>query len=124
MAYSFDPALPTDIDLVRFHIGDTNTDGGHYLEDETIQYFVSATSVEEAVLVCIKYIISQLSSPNFTQDWLTVSTTEARKGYETLLQEKENEFGMSSSLVTATSTVSLPSRADSYQETNEYDGAP
>ena len=125
MTFSFDPALPTDTDLVRFHIGDTNVDGGHYLENETIDYFVAAHSVEEAVLLCIKYIITQLSTPNFKQDWLSVDLDKARTGYENMLAEKEAEFGLASSSIVATATVSLPTRADSYQTTSDtYDGAP
>lgn len=125
MTFTFSPALTANLDLVRFHVGDTNTDG-HYLEDETINYFVTNYDVSTAVIRCIQYIITQLSTPNFRQDWLTVSNEEARKGYETLLKSKALELGVSLSGVTVSSSISLPYRADSYQDSTDsvHDGTP
>lgn len=123
MTYTFVNTLATDISLVRFHIGD-NHDAGHYLEDETITYWVNAVGVNQAVIKCIRYIITQLSSPDFKQDWLSVSSAEARKGYESLLKQKAQELNVSLTGVTASSSVSLPYRADSYMTTGDQDGAP
>lgn len=125
MTFTFTPGLSTDTDLVRFHIGDTNTDG-HYLEDETINYFLTNYDVATAVIRCIQYIITQLSTPNFRLDWLTVSNEMARAGYETLLKSKALELGISLSGVVASSTISLPYRADSYQDSADsvHDGTP
>lgn len=136
MTFTFATDLSTDLALVRFHIGDTNSDGA-YLADETITALLTTEgSIGGAVVACIKYIIMQLSSPNFRLDWLTVSNEQARAGYETLLKVKAQEFGISLSGVTASSTVSLPYRADSYQYTDQtrenatsdnassYDGSP
>jgi len=123
MTYSFDASLGTDVSLVRFHVGDTNVEG-YYLEDETIQYFVTAGSVGSAVIACIKYIISQLSKPDFRLDWMAVSNMEAaRKGFENLLAQKVAEFGLP--LYTASSTISQPYRADSKQDSDVgvYDGS-
>lgn len=125
MSFTFVPSLSTDVSLVRFHIGDTNI-SGHYLEDETINYFVTNNGVNEAVIQCIKYIITQLSTPNFSQDWLTVSNEQARQGYENLLKTKALELGVSLSRVTSSASISLPYRADSYQDSSEsvHDGTP
>jgi hypothetical protein len=125
MTYTFDPGLSSDASLVRFHIGDTNPDG-HYLEDETINYFLNHGGVAVAVVRCIGYIITQLSTPNFSKDWLTVSNDQARAGYENLLKQKALELGVSLTNVTAASTISLPYNADSYQDssTSVYDGTP
>ena len=123
MTYSFDASLADDVSLVRFHIGDNSVDG-YYLEDETIQYFVTAGSVGSAVIACIKYIISQLSKPDFRLDWMAVSSmADARKGYEDLLAKKVIEFGLP--LYTASSTISQPYRADSKQDSDDgvYDGS-
>jgi hypothetical protein len=122
MSYTFDASLSDDVSLVRFHIGDNNTEG-YYLDDETIQHFVTAGSVGSAVVMCIKYIISQLSQPNYRLDWMQISDmAEAREGYEKLLKVKEKEFGISS--VTVSSSIKLPYRADSDQDSSEsvYDG--
>lgn len=125
MAFTYDPALSTNVSLVRFHIGDTNEDGA-FLADETINYLVTTYSVGEAIVRSIQYIITQLSQPDFKLDWLSVSNKEARAGYEKLLKEKAQEFGIRLSKLTPTSTISQPYRADSYQDSDDavYDGAP
>jgi hypothetical protein len=125
MAFTYDPALSTNVSLVRFHIGDTNEDGA-FLADETINYLVTTYSVGEAVVRSIQYIITQLSQPDFRLDWMQVSNKEARAGYEKLLKEKAQEFGIRLSKLTPTSTISQPYRADSYQDSDDavYDGSP
>jgi hypothetical protein len=125
MTYTFAPALSNDVSLVRFHIGDINADG-HYLEDETINYFVTNSGVATAVIRCIQYIITQLSQPNFSLDWMSVSNEQARAGYEALLKQKSLELGVSTTGAVAASTISLPYNADSYQDssTSVYDGTP
>ena len=123
MTYTFDAELGTDLALVRFHIGDTNENGA-YLADETIDALVTSEgSVGGAAIASIKYIITQLSSPNFKLDWLSVSNEMAREGFEKLLVTKSQEFGVALSGLTASATISLPSRADSFQDDNVYDGA-
>jgi hypothetical protein len=135
--FTFDNTLSDDLALVRFHIGDTDS-AGYYLADETITALLTIEgSVGAAVIACIKYIITQLSAPNFRYDFLSVSNEQARQGFENLLKTKAMEFGVSPSGVTASSTISLPYRADSYQhstgervddtdedETSVYDGTP
>ncbi len=112
--FTFDNTLATDLAKVRFHVGDTNTNG-NYLWDETINALVTSEgSVGGAVVACIRYIITQLSSPDFKQDWLTVSNKEARAGFEMLLKDKAQELGISLGVV-ATSTIKQPYRADSDQ---------
>jgi hypothetical protein len=126
MTFTFDNSLASDLALVRFHAGDTNEEG-HYLEDETINYWLTATSsVGESVVRCLQYIITQLSQPNFRVDWLSVSNEQAREGYEKLLKQKAIEFGVSITGAVPTSEISLPYRADSYQDSDEseHDGAP
>ena len=131
--FTFDNTLATDLALVRFHIGDTSS-AGNYLWDETITALLaSAGSVGGAVIASIRYIISQLSSPDFKLDWLSVSNKEARAGFELLLNQKAQELGVSLG-ATASSTINNAYRADSGQyttatrtsptveETGVYDG--
>lgn len=119
MSFSFDSALNDDVSLVRFHIGDTDSDG-YYLDNETIAYWVTQGNAETATIACIRYILSQLSRPNFSLDWLSVSgMKDAKQGYEELLREKEREFGLRS--IVPTSTISQPYRADSLQDTDDTD---
>lgn len=125
MSFSFAAALTDDVSLVRFHIGDTNEDG-HYLEDATIQYFVTASGVGTAVIKCIQYIITQLSTPGFSLDWMSVNNADARAGFELLLKQKRQEFGVN--VATAASTISHAHRADSHENDDGVytapDGAP
>ena len=123
--FTFDNTLSTDLAKVRFHIGDTNS-AGNYLWDQTITALLTIEgSVGGAVVACIKYIITQLSSPDFRLDWMSVSNAEARKGFERLLTQKMQEFGVSAG-ATASASISLPYRADSYQDgdVSTYDGTP
>lgn len=124
MTFTYDNTLSTDLALVRFHIGDTNENGA-YLADETINALVtSEASVGGAVIASIKFIITQLSSPNFRLDWMSVTNQEARKGFEKMLVTKSQEFGISTTGIVASSSIGLPTRADSFQDSdNVYDGA-
>jgi hypothetical protein len=125
MTYTFDNSLSTDLAKVRFHIGDT-AEAGAYLQDETINALVTSEgSVGGAVIASIKYIITQLSQPNFSLDWMNVDMAAARAGYENLLKQKAQEFGVSLSNATAVSTISLPHRADSLENADGvYDDTP
>ena len=112
MTYTFATDLSTDLAKVRFHIGDTNTNSA-YLEDATITALITSEgSVGGAVVACIKYIITQLSQPDFRLDWMSVSNAEARKGFESLLKQKAQQFGVTA-YATAASTISHAHRADS-----------
>lgn len=111
MTFTFDASLNTDLALVRFHIGDTDSNG-HFLTDETINALLANYgSVGGAVIASLRYIISQLSRPDFRADWLQVSNAEARRGYQALLAEKRGEFGLSALTASATHVY----RADSDQ---------
>lgn len=125
MTFTYLPTLANDLYLVRFHIGDTNAEG-YYLDNETINYFLTNYDVGTAVIRCIQYIITQLSQPNFRLDWLTVSNEQARAGYENLLRQKAQELGVSLSGASVTSVINLPYRADSYQDSADsvHDGTP
>jgi hypothetical protein len=132
--FTFDNTLSTDLAKVRFHCGDCSS-AGNYLWDETITALLTSEgSVGGAVVASIRYIISQLSSPDFKLDWLSVSNKEARAGFELLLKQKAQELGVSLG-ATASSTINNAYRADSDQytsstrvsptvdETGVYDGS-
>ena len=119
MAFTYSSDLIDNVSLIRFHIGDTDSDG-YFLEDETIQYWITADGVNKAVISCIKYILSQLSKPDFHLDWLSVSgMAQARAGYEQLLAQKQVELGIVT--YSASATISQPYRADSLQDTDDED---
>lgn len=113
MTVTFNPDLQDDVSYVRFHIGDTSSEGA-YLQDETIEALYNEYGeYGKTILACIRFIITQLSQPNFRLDWLSVSNEQAREGFEKMLAEKKIEFNVS--MATATSTIHQPHRADSYE---------
>jgi hypothetical protein len=111
--FTFDNTLSTDLAKVRFEIGDVNSEG-HYLEDETINYFLTNYSVGQAVVSCLDHIITQLSIPDFKLDWMSVSNAEARKAFENMLKLKCQKYGISQGAVMS-SSISHAHRADSYE---------
>ena len=120
--FSYSPSLTDDISKVRFHTGDVDVEA-HYVEDETIAALLAqySNNINKVVIACIQFIISQLSSPNFSVDWLDVSLEEARKGYEALLQQKLNEEASGSvggTFSTAT-LVKHAHRQDSYEPNSD-----
>jgi hypothetical protein len=110
--FTFAGDLTDDIDFVRFETGDT-TEGQNFLSDELITSLVSTTgSTEAAVIKGLKYIIMQLSKPDFRADWLQISNGEARKGYQQMLAEKKKEYGIGG----LTAGVTYTYRVDSDME--------
>ena len=78
MTFTWLGTLATDLDKVRFHLGDTSSDG-YWLPDETITALVASEgSVGGAVIAGLKYILTQLSRPDFRADWLQVATPSAQ----------------------------------------------
>lgn len=123
--FSYQPGLTRPLDLVRFHIGDTEPDG-FWLPDATINALIAQTADwHAAVIEALRFIITKLSQPNFTADWLTVDNASARTAYQTLLAEKKREFGVGSGRPTSGSTnvYRSDSRVKSEPDYSDY-GAP
>lgn len=111
MTFTYTEDLDSDRDFVRFHTGDTDS-ASSFLSDAIITSLLSTYSTPQAAAIAgIRYIITKLSTPNFRADWLQVDTSTARAGYEKMLAEKKNEFGIGGLSVTVTNTY----RADSAQ---------
>lgn len=112
MSFTYAGDLSVNRDWVRFEIGDTTQDQA-WLTDEVIASLISTTgSKEAAVIKGLKYIITQLSKPDFRADWLSITNGDARKGYESMLTEKRIEYGLNN----VTSSVVLTYRSDSDME--------
>lgn len=122
MTFTYTEDLTDDVDFVRFHTGDVVSDES-FLSDGIITSLVATTgSKEAAVIAAIRHIIARLSTPNFRADWLQVDNEAARRGYETLLKEKQKELGFGALVSTGINTY----RADSAQteEPDYSDGRP
>lgn len=118
MSFSFNPSLGDSVSWVRFMIGDTDSNG-YYLQDESIQYWVTNGSKEQAVIDCIENIIAQLSMPTTKLDWLSVDYSTARAGYEALLKRMKQKLGKTNG-VTFGQVTHTPYRADSKQTDGDY----
>lgn len=93
MTFTYGEDLTDDGDFVRFHTGDTDSDG-YFLSDAIIASLLATeTSKEKAVLSGLSYIITQLAQPNFKADWLQVDNSSALASYKALLAEKRAAFG-------------------------------
>jgi len=58
-----------------------------------------------------------LSTPDFKQDWSSVTFQNARVGFETLLKQKRQKYGIYTA--TVSSTITQSHRADSYEQLSE-----
>lgn len=109
MTFTYTPEAVDDVTRVRFWTGDT-TEGENFLSDEEIDMMISEEgSYQKAVIACLQLIIAKLSQPNFTADWLTVDNKSAREGYQTLLAQMRNKFGVAA----LSSGVQSVTRSDS-----------
>lgn len=94
MTFTYTPSAPDDTTRVRFHTGQI-VEAEAFVTDEDIAFALSeGGSWQRAVIMTLKLIIARLSQPDFTADWLKVSNAEARKGYQAILTEKRQEFGV------------------------------
>lgn len=94
MTFTFTSDLTVANDYVRFHCGDT-VEAEAFLSDEIITSLVATSSSNNAaVIAALRYILTQLSKPNFKADWLQVDFKTAREGYQKTLNDKLKEFGM------------------------------
>ena len=94
MAFTYTEDLTVDRDFVRFHTGDTDS-ASSFLSDAIITSLLATqTSKQAAVIAGVRYIITKLSTPNFHADWLSVDNSEAIKGYQFMLDQKKQEFGL------------------------------
>ena len=112
MTFTYTPsATPTDLTRVRFHTTQTVA-AESFLSDEEIAMMIAEEGTwQKAVIAGLEFIIGKLSQPDFKADWLQVSNSTARKGYETLLAEKRRALGIPA--VTGGSQAVY--RPDSYQ---------
>jgi hypothetical protein len=110
MTFTYTP-FSTDRDRVRFHIGDTSAAAPIFSDEEIAGIITEVGGWQQAVIECLENIIAKLAgTPNFTADWLTVSTSAALKAYKDLLASKRRKFGISEG---RTATVTYQYRADS-----------
>jgi hypothetical protein len=97
MTFTYDPALGDNLSLVRFELADTRGGDDTMLPDETINGLLTlyANDIGQTVVACIEYLIADLSSPNISADWLKVDNVTARQGFEKLLAQKRQKYGLS-----------------------------
>lgn len=112
MTKSFDASLPTDMDWIRFEIGDTDVTRA-YLQDESITAkLAECDTKQEAALSCMYFIRGQLSRPDFRVGEVQIQDqAAAAEQYQKFIDEKEKEYGLSYSFEYDTGE---PLRSDGY----------
>jgi hypothetical protein len=94
MTFTYDEDLSQDRDFVRFYTGDTDS-ASSFLSDEVIASLLAEYATkQEATIAGVRYIIRQLSKPDFQADWLKVDYSSARKGYLAMLGDLMTEFDL------------------------------
>lgn len=95
MPFTYDLSAPTDLERVRFHIGDTDEDTAIF-QDQGINFILGeAGNWQQAVVSCIRNIIARLAGePDMQADWLRVDWRRSAESWERLLHEKKQEFGL------------------------------
>ncbi|TXH45974.1 MAG: hypothetical protein E6Q97_30530 [Desulfurellales bacterium] len=92
MTFSY-VAFATDKDRVRFHLADTDASAPKFSDEDIAAAITEYGGYKPAVIGFIKYQIMLLSStPDFTADWLKVSSSSAIASLRKLLDEKLEEF--------------------------------
>ena len=95
MTFTYSPGTsPSDLTLVRYHIGDTVESGALWSDEEINMVLSQESSVGAAVVSLIQSTIAIYSEPDFKADWLTVSPSKAVAGLQRLLLAKRKEFGI------------------------------
>lgn len=106
MSFTYTEDLTNNRDFVRFHTGDTIEDQSFLSDGIITSLLATEPSKQHAVLMGVRYIIRQLSKPDFRADWLQVSHASARAGYEKMFKQLEAQFGLKLGGGIGTSNVS------------------
>jgi len=116
MSFSFDINVSTDKDQVRLYTGDTD-ENAFFLHDETIDYLLTAEgSVAGATMKAFNHILTKLSDPDFSADWISVNYGDAFEHFRRLRRDVANELGVSPTGISATPQVVYSYRKDSDQD--------
>ena len=93
MTYTYDLTNVTNIERVRFAIGDTSAP--FIFADDEINFQLAEYEQEWrlAVLACVRSIIARLAEPDFQADWLRVDNSTALEAWRAVLRELQNQYG-------------------------------
>jgi len=101
MTFTYTP-FTSDVSRVRFHIDDTNAAAPVFTDEIITAIITEYGTWQKAVIACIRHIIAKLSSvPDFTADWLKVSTASAIASYRKMLDDKMSELDVSDGSIEA-----------------------
>lgn len=95
-------AFATDKDRVRFHLADTDAAAPIFSDEDINAAITEYSGYKPAVIAFIKYLIALLTqTPDFTADWLKISSSAAIASYRKMLEDKQAEFGISDGSIAA-----------------------
>jgi len=96
MTFTYDLANgATDVERVRFHIGDT-VEAAAMFTDEEITFAISEGGTwQQAVIMLLQSLIARISMDgDFQADWLRVDSSRSVASLRALLSEKRRLFGI------------------------------
>ena len=97
MTFTYDPSTVTDIERVRYHIGDTVESGALFTDEEITMVISETGTYKTAVISLLETMIVIYSEPDFKADWLTVSASKAVAGLRSAILMKRKAFGIPAS---------------------------
>lgn len=98
MTFTYDLTTESDLTDVRIALSDTVESTAKF-SDEEINYLLvqKSLSVQNTVIFLIRNLIAKIAgNPNFKADWMSVDRGTQLESLNRLLQEKLNEYGLSS----------------------------
>lgn len=94
--FTYDLTPPVaDLSRVRFHIGDTEEEAAIFTDEEIMFAIDEANGWQAAVIMLIRSVLARLAAePDMQADWLQIDWRRSAEGWQKLLSEKKQQFGM------------------------------
>ena len=101
MAFTYTGALDTDLEKVRFRVGDTDSADALLTDAEITGALTNEGSVTLAALACVRSILARFAKGyDFSTDGQAFSRGQRVAHYTALLEELQTESGVTSNATT------------------------
>lgn len=95
MTFTFEEALTTDRDKVRFYIGDTDEKTAQYSDELIAGTITLEGSWQQAAVSLLENIIVKIArQPDLTADWLRVNWAGSREALEKRLSDLRSRLNV------------------------------
>ena len=100
MAFTYNGTLTTNLDRVRFQIGDVTEDGGprpsdgNFTDAEINQLITNEGTWQRAVAACFERLATEWTRyPSFKADGLSLNRSDIAKGYRMQAESWRQQYG-------------------------------